>query len=122
MADADVDAIRKGLSYGAIGFGVVATLAPRVFAGVYGLKGDGNLRAMIRLWGTRTALLGGLGATATDPAVQRTLMTAATALNVADAVITLKAGSDVALRSRLMGSATSAGFAAAGAYWLSATS
>jgi hypothetical protein len=120
MADADVDAIRKGLTYGALGFGALAILAPRVFAGVYGIKGDGNLRAIIRLWGTRTMLIGALGATETDPGMRRKLVTAGTALNLADSVLTLKAGSDVALRSRVMGSATSAGFAAAGAYWLSA--
>jgi hypothetical protein len=119
MADVDLEAIRKGLSYGAIGFGVVATLTPRLFAGIYGLKGDGNLRVIIRLWGTRTALLGGLGATATDPAQQRRLMTASAALNAADSVIALKAGSDVAWHSRIMGSATSAAFAAAAGYWLS---
>jgi hypothetical protein len=122
MAGTDVDAIRKGLSYGAIGFGALAVLAPRVFAGVYGLKGDGNVRAITRLWGTRTALLGVLAAIETDPAVQRRLITGATALNAADSMLTLKAGSDVALRARIMGAATSAGFAAAGAYWLSNSS
>jgi hypothetical protein len=121
MADTDVDALRKGLNYGALGFGGLAILAPRVFAAIFGLKGDGNLHVMIRLWGTRTAVLGALGATTTDPAWQRTLATAGTALNAADSVLALKAGSDVPMRSRLMGSATSAAFAAAGGYWLSAT-
>lgn len=119
MAEIDLDALRKGIAYGAIGFGAAAVLVPRTFLGVYGLRGDGNLRAMTRLWGTRTALLGGLALTATDPTVQRTLVTGSAVLNVADSVLTLRAGPDVRLRTRLMGSATSAGFAGACAYWLS---
>jgi hypothetical protein len=121
VADLDSDALRKALSYGAIGFGVLATLTPRVFSGVYGLSGDGNLRTMVRLWGTRTALLGVLGATASDAHEQRRIVTAATVLNAVDSVLTLKAGPEVSLRSRLMGSASSAAFGAVGAYWLSQT-
>lgn len=120
MAAIGVEAVRKNLAYGALGFGGVAVLAPRAFAAIYGLRGDGNLRAMIRLWGTATAVVGAGVLTTKDPADRRLLITASAAMNVADALITLKAGSDVRLRSRLMGSATSAAFAAGCVYVLTA--
>ena len=44
--DIDDDALYRGLSWGGIGFGAAATLAPRVFEAVYGLKDDPELRVM----------------------------------------------------------------------------
>lgn len=114
-----LDTIRDSLTYGALGFGALAVAAPRLFAGVYGLKGDGNLKTMIKLWGTRNLALGTLSLIAKDDATKRTLAITSTALNAADTVLIATAGPDVAARSRVMGSLTTAGFAAAGAYWLS---
>jgi hypothetical protein len=119
MAGKEADAIWKGLSYGGLGFGALAVLAPRVFNGLYGLKGDGNLRAMVRLWGTRTALIGAMALTTTDPAAQRRLGMAVVGLNAVDTALTLTAGPDVPARTRVMGAASSAAFAAASGYWLS---
>jgi hypothetical protein len=115
----DTDPIYDSLAYGGIGFGVLATFAPGVFAGMYGLKGDGNLRTMVRLWGTSIGVLGAMALVTTEKDARRKLATAITAMNFTDALLTLKAGPDVAVRGRVLGAATSAAFGAAGAYWLS---
>lgn len=114
-----VDTIRAGIAYGAIGFGAVALAAPKLFAGIYGLTGDGNLRTMIRLWGTSTAVLGVISLVTNDPGQQRTLAALTTGLNAVDTLAIAAAGSDVSARSRVMGAATSAAFTAASAYVLS---
>lgn len=116
---AQVESIRTGLSYAAFGFGALAIAAPRAFAGIYGLKGDGNLRTMIRLWGTRTVLIGAMNYFATDAQQKRTLAAATTALNFADTLLIAMSGDDVAARTRMMGTATTATIAAASAYVLS---
>ena len=112
MSDIDTENLYQGLAWGAVGFGAAATLTPRVFEAVYGLEDSGDLRVMTRLWGARTAMLGValLGATGEE---RRRLTALATALNVADALITAGAGSEVNKRSRILGSLTSAAFAAA---------
>jgi hypothetical protein len=114
MSDIDIDTenLYQGLAWGAIGFGAAATLVPRIFGGVYGLKDSGDLRVMTRLWGTRTSLLGVLLLTATGEERKR-LILLATALNVADALLVAGAGSEVNKRSRVLGSLTSGAFAAA---------
>jgi hypothetical protein len=116
-----VETVRTAIAYGAIGFGAVALATPRLFAGVYGLHGDGNLRTMVRLWGTSTAVLGALTLLSTDRAQQRTLAALTVALNTVDTVVIAGAGADVATRSRVMGATTSAAFAVASGYVLSQT-
>jgi hypothetical protein len=113
-----VETVRQALAYGALGFGALAMFAPRAFAGLYGLRGDGNLNTMIRLWGTRTTALGALNLVAEEDSHKRVLAATATALNVADSVFIATAGSDVAVRSRVMGTLTTLAFAGAGAYVL----
>jgi hypothetical protein len=112
-------AIQDGIAYGGLGFGALAITAPKVFAGVYGLKGDANLMTMIRLWGTAVATLGGIGLTAKDDDTRRTLALATTAFNAVSAVVVATAGAEVTARTRVMGTATSAGFAAAAGYVVS---
>jgi hypothetical protein len=107
------------VNYGALGFGAVAVLAPRLFAGLYGLKGDGNVLAMIRLWGTRTAALGAIGVLTKGTSNYRTLLTVGAAMSTVDALVIAGAGPDVALRARAMGSLTSAAFAGAQGYVVS---
>ncbi|MCW2710626.1 MAG: hypothetical protein JWP24_820 [Marmoricola sp.] len=109
--DIDDDTLQQGLSWAAIGFGAAATLTPRAFERLYGLKDSGELRVMTRLWGTRTIVLGAalLGA---DKDERRRLTTLAVAMNAADALITAGAGSEVNKRSRVLGSLSSAAFAA----------
>jgi len=114
-----VDQLTDAINFGAIGFGAVAVLAPRLFQGIYGLKGDGNLSAMSRLWGTRTAAIGAIGLLTRGASNRRQLLTVGTAMSVVDALVIANAGPDVAMRSRIMGTATAASFAAAGAYVVS---
>jgi len=119
MADGpQTESIQTATSYSAIGFGAVATLMPRLFTALYGLGDDPRLRVIVRLWGTRTAVLGAALLTADSESDKRRLMTLATAMNVADAALALTAGDDVPARSRILGSLTSASFAAIGAYAL----
>lgn len=119
MTDKDVDPIWSGLAYGGLGFGALAIAAPKAFSRMYGLKGDGNLRAIIRLWGTRTALISAIAVSVTDPATRRRLALAIAGMDVADAALTLTAGPDVPRYTRVLGAGTSAAFAAATGYWLS---
>jgi hypothetical protein len=116
---AQVDTVRDAISYSGLGFGALAIGAPKVFAGIYGLKGDGNLMTMIRLWGTAISTLSAIGLTVKDDDTRRTLAIATTAFNAASALIVATAGSEVSARSRVMGSATSAGYAVASGYVLS---
>jgi len=119
MKDNDADPIWLGVAYGGLAFGVLAVAAPKAFSRMYGLKGDGNLRAIIRLWGTRTAVLSGIALSVTDAATRRRLALAIAGMDVADAALTLTAGADVPVHTRVMGAATSAAFAGVTGYWLS---
>lgn len=114
-----MDKIWSGLAYGGLGFGALAVAAPKAFTKMYGLHGDGNLRAIVRLWGTRTALISGIALSVDDPATRRRLGLAIAGMDVADAALTLTAGPDVPVHTRVLGAATSAAFAAAAGYWLS---
>lgn len=109
--------LEKAVGVGSVGFGVVATLAPRMFLGIYGLPDEANVRTMTRLWGTRTAVLGSLVFTLDGTDNKRTLMTMAAAMNAADALVVASAGG-VSTRARVLGSLTSAGFAGVIAYLL----
>jgi hypothetical protein len=112
---ADADDIRKSVGLGALAFGAVATLTPRVFAGLYGLPNEPNVRAMTRTWGTRTAVLGAMALMLQRPEDQRRLMTLAAAMNAADSVL-VAGSSGLSKRTRVLGSLSSAGFAAALGY------
>ena len=71
MTNKDADPIWSGLAYGGLGFGALAVAAPKAFSRMYGLKGDGNLRAIIRLWGTRTAVISAIALSVTDASTRR---------------------------------------------------
>lgn len=109
--------LEQGIAAGSVGFGVLAAVLPRVFNGIYGLGSDPRTKVLTRLWGTRTAALGALWFLSDDRSSRRTLITVATAMNVVDAALVVTAG-EVPLRSRVLGSASSGSFAAAGAYTL----
>ncbi len=112
MTDIDIDdkTLHDGLAWGSVGFGALATLAPRVFEKVYGLQDGGELRVMCRLWGTRTAFVGAVLLLAEDE-YRPQLAKMAAAMNVADAVFIATAGSEVKKSSRVAGALTSAAFA-----------
>lgn len=109
--------ILRAAGIGAIGFGAVASLAPRAFAGVYGLGEDPHTRVLTRLWGTRTVVLGAIALGVGSPQDQRAVMTAAAAMNSADALFAATAPG-ISVRGRVLGSLSSGSFAAALAYGL----
>jgi hypothetical protein len=108
------DDIRKAVGYGAIAFGAVAMLTPRLFLGLYGIPDEADVRLMTRVWGSRTTAVGALSLLLHDPADRRTLMTAAAMNEAMDTL--LIATSHGPTRARVMGAATTAAFAAATTY------
>ena len=112
--DAQLDQLERGLAIAAIGFGVVATVAPRAFTGVYGLGRDPRLLAITRLWGTRTAVLGGL-ALAGGEEVRARMIPWIVGLNAAETVLTARADG-ISARTRTLGALSSAAFAGAFGY------
>jgi hypothetical protein len=111
------DDIRKAVGCGAIGFGVLAILSPRLFLGLYGIPDEPNVLLMTRVWGTRTTVVGALSLLLHNTDDRRTLMTAAAVNEALDTL--LIATSRAPTRARVMGAAKTAGFAAATAYALS---
>jgi hypothetical protein len=112
LNDLDDTTLSQGLAWGAVGFGVFAALAPRAFESVYGLRDNGDLRVMTRLWGSRTLVLGVVLLNA-DQDARKQLAGLAAAMNAADALVIAGAGPEVNKRSRVLGSLTSAAFAGA---------
>ena len=109
----EVDQLEQGLAIGAVGFGVVAALTPRVFTAVYGIGNEPTLLTMTRLWGTSTATLGALHlAGATDPEKTAPMLAG---LNVVNTLLIARAGG-IPARSKALGMLTSAGFAAGFGY------
>jgi hypothetical protein len=112
--DAQLDQLERGVAIGAIGFGVVAALAPRAFSALYGLGGDPRLLAMTRVWGTRTAVLGGLFFVG-DTEFRGRMLPWVIGLNAADTVLTARADG-IPGRTRTLGALSSAAFAGALGY------
>ena len=105
------------MGYGAVGFGVLAVVSPRLFLGLYGIPDEANVRLMTRVWGTRTTVVGALSLVLRNTDDRRTLMTAALVNEALDTL--LIATSRAPARARILGAATTAGFAAATTYALS---
>jgi hypothetical protein len=113
----DADDILKAVGVGSVAFGAMAALTPRLFLGMYGVPDAASVRTMTRLWGTRTAVLGALVFTLDGAEDRRRLMTMSAAMNAADAGLVAGA-QGLPVRARVLGSLTSAGFAAALGYAL----
>ncbi len=111
------DDIRKAVGCGAIGFGVLAVVSPRFFLGLYGMPDEANVRLMTRVWGTRTTVVGALSLLLRNTDDRRALMIAAAVNEGLDTL--LIATSRTPTRTRVLGAATTAGFAAATTYALS---
>lgn len=111
------DNVRRVVGWGAIGFGVLAIVSPRLFLGLYGMRDEANVRLMTRVWGTRTTVVGALSILVREPDDRRSLMFAAAVNEGLDAL--LIATSRTPTRTRVLGAATTAGFAAATAYAVS---
>jgi hypothetical protein len=111
--DIDLDQLEQSLAIGTVGIGVVATLTPRVFTAVYGLGSDPKLITMTRLWGASTTALGALVlAGATDPGKAAPISAGLTALNT----LLIARAHGIPARSKVLGTLTSAGFAAGFGY------
>ena len=113
---AGADGIERAVGAGSVAFGAVATLSPRLFLGMYGVPDEASVRTMTRLWGTRTAVLGALLFAVEGTENRQRLMSMSAAMNATDAAMVAVAG--VPARARVLGSLTSAAFAAALAYAL----
>jgi hypothetical protein len=111
--DIDLDQLEQGLAIGAVGFGVVAAVTPRVFTALYGLGNDPKLLTMTRLWGTSTATLGALSLIGAVDSEKGNRIIAG--LNVANTVLIARADG-IPARSKVLGALTSAGFAAGFGY------
>jgi hypothetical protein len=111
--DIDLDQLEQGLAIGAVGFGVVAAVTPRVFTALYGLGNDPKLLTMTRLWGTSTATLGALSLIGAVDSEKGNRIVAG--LNVANTVLIARADG-IPARSKVLGALTSAGFAAGFGY------
>lgn len=109
--------VGRGMAIGAIGFGTVAIAAPKLLFNTYAIADTADTRALGRMWGTRTALLGALALAAREAEFDRFLL-GVTALNAADAVLAgygaVREGTNA--RGAALSGATSALFAAAGVF------
>lgn len=113
----DSSALRRGISIGALAFGVAGTLTPRTLVETYGAKDPSPEHLHItRLWASSTAALGTIGLM-TDAVDDKSLFQVAATLNAVSALLGFTA-SGMSPRARLMSGATSAVFAAAAAYGL----
>src|SRR3954471_20982807 len=113
----DKQALVQGLAAGAIGFGVLAAVAPGPLLSAYGTDPSPSARSMTRLWGTRNIVLGILTLQLKGDA-QDTILSAAMGLNIADSVLGLIAPSldRSPARTGLLASATSGLFAGLAGY------
>jgi uncharacterized membrane protein (UPF0136 family) len=117
MGTQNIDSVRTAIGAGSLGFGVLATLSPKVLRRAYGdsTSSGGALDYFGRTWGTRTAVLGALTLMASSDAERTRIAGLAAAMNAADSLAAFSAR-DMPGRTRVMAGLTSAGFAAAAGY------
>lgn len=113
--DSILDDIQKSTAGIAMAFGAAGLLAPGALSKAYGLSDiSPDYRYLARMWGTRTAVIGVLSATATGEA-RRVAFGASAAMNAADAFVVLTT-KDLPARTRLMAAMTSASLAGVTGY------
>lgn len=118
----NIDTIQKATGAAATAFGVAGIVAPRLLSGTYGMKDrSDDFSFMGRLWGTRTAALGGLMLAAKPGSERRNIVLAATVLNALDVAIALTSGG-LSGRTKVLAAATSAAFVAVGGVALASES
>ena len=117
MATQNIDSVRTAIGAGSLGFGVLATLSPKVLRRAYGdsSSNGGALDYFGRTWGTRTAVLGALTLLASSDEEVARLSALAAAMNAADSLAAFSARG-MPGRTRVMAGLTSAGFAVASGY------
>ena len=118
MTDSSVQAIGKGIGAGSVGFGVLALVAPGALRSMYGDRASQGpaLDYFGRTWGARTAVLGALVLMASTDEERKRIATLSAAMNVVDSMVAMRA-EGLPASTRTMAALTSAGFAAAGAYY-----
>ena len=114
MAAIDQKTISNAVAGGALGFGAIGLIAPKVLVGTFGLPDTGPFRFLSRLWGTRTAVLGFLALTLPE-SERKQVYAAAAAMNAVDAAVAVAAGPDLSGRTKVMAALTSGTFAVASA-------
>lgn len=117
MADQTLETVNRAAGMAALGFGVVATVAPGVLRKAYGdsASGGGSLDYFNRTWGTRTAVLGALTLMASTDVEHKRLATAGAAMNAIDSLAAFRATGMPPVTRRMAG-LTSAAFAVASGY------
>jgi len=115
QTDSSTDKLAKVIGGSSIGFGVIATLSPKVLRKVYGSSAQGSeLDYFGRMWGTRTTVLGALTLTSSGVERQRIAGMAA-AMNAVDSLAAFTSSGTPA-KTRVMAGLTSAAFGAAAGY------
>lgn len=98
----------------ALGFGGAALLKPRGLGRVYGLDGNGDTDALMRLYGSRTAGLGALAFVTREPALRSRVLQVAAAISAVDTAAAIFSGvtGATSVRSSAMTAASTAGVTA----------
>lgn len=109
----DTEQLQQLLSYGSIGFGVLAWVTPKLFNTVYGLPHDPGTVVLTRGWGTRTAALGVIGLLAPAKA-KKQFAAVGTVVNAIDAATEATAATGA--RARVLATLSSGVFGAAYGY------
>ena len=80
------ESLTKALIGIGVGFGAAAVVAPRALGRAYGIAGTGDTDGLLRLYGTRTAALGALAATASDDETRKSVIKTVAAVSAVDTV------------------------------------
>lgn len=84
--------LNNALTATGLGFGAAAVLAPRALGRAYGISGSGETDGLMRLYGSRTAALGVLAATASDDESRKAVIKAVAGLSAVDTFYSLVSG------------------------------
>ena len=106
MSTQNIDAVRKAIGVGSLGFGVLAMLTPRTLRRAYGdsTSSGGSLDYFGRTWGSRTAVLGALTLMASSDAERTHVANLAAAMNAVDSLAAFTA-QDMPGSTRVMAAA-----------------
>ena len=75
-----------------LGFGSAAVLAPRALGRAYGISGSGETDGLMRLYGSRTAALGVLAASAANDESRASIIKAVAGVSAVDTVYSAISG------------------------------
>lgn len=78
------DTMSNALIAAGLGFGAAAIVAPRALGRAYGIVGNGDTDGLMRLYGSRTAALGILAATAESADARKSIIRAVAGISAVD--------------------------------------